>query len=76
MIDAVGDLRTNFEQTVENLLQQLRRSLDALAQRQAQGHSALQKDVSDSVAKAMASMNKQISSMGPMTQQAKFQTFR
>ena len=76
MIDAVRDLRTNFEQTTENLLQQVRRSLDALAQRQAQGHSALQKDVSDSVAKAMASMNKQLSSMGPMTQQAKFQTFR
>lgn len=76
MIDAVGDLRTTFEQTVENLLQQVRRSLDALAQRQAQGHAALQKDVSDSVAKAMVSMNKQLSSMGPITQQARFQTFR
>jgi hypothetical protein len=76
MIDAVRDLRTNFEQTTENLLQQVRRALDALAQRQAQGHSALQKDVSDSVAKVMATMNKQLSSMGPMVQQAKFQTFR
>ena len=73
---AVKDLRAGFEQAAENLLQQTRRSLDAMTQRQAQGNSALQKELNDSLGKAIAGMNKQLSVMAPMTQQAKLQTFR
>lgn len=73
---AMRELRSGFEQAAEHLLLQTRRSLDAMAQRQAQGNGVLQKELNDSLNKAIAGMSKQLSVMAPMTQQAKIQTFR
>jgi len=69
---ALNALRGGFEQAAENLLQQTRRSLDAMAQRQAQGNTALQKDLNEALLKAVTVINKQLSIAGP----AKLQTLR
>jgi hypothetical protein len=76
MCTAVAELRTGSGQAADELLQQIRRALDAAAQRQAQANLALHKELGDSLGKAIVSMNKQLSSMGPLSQQAKLQTFR
>lgn len=73
---ALDQLRSSFEEAAEQLLLQTRRSLDAMAQRQAQGNSALQKELSESLNKSIAGMSKQLSAMAPMTQQARIQTLR
>lgn len=73
---AVRDLRAGFEQAIEQMLLQVRRSLDAMAQRQAQGNGALQKDLNDLLNKAIAGMSRQLSAVPPMSPQAKLQTFR
>ena len=73
---ALGELRSGFQHAADDLLLQIRRSLDALAQRQSQGGSAMQKELNDSLNKAVAGISKQLSAIGPMTQQAKVQTFR
>lgn len=59
MESALRELRTGFEQAAENLLQQTRRSLDAMAQRQAQANGTLQKELNDSLTKALAGISKQ-----------------
>lgn len=69
---ALDALRSGFEQAAENLLQQTRRSLDAMAQRQAQGNTALQKELNEALVKAVTGINKQLSVAGP----AKLQTLR
>jgi hypothetical protein len=69
---ALDALRGGFEQAADNLLQQTRRSLDAMAQRQAQGNTALQKELNEALMKAITSINKQLSVAGP----AKLQTLR
>lgn len=73
---AVGDLRKGSGQAADELLQYIRRALDAAAQRQTQANTALHKELGDSLGKAIVSMNKQLSSMGPLSQQAKLPTFR
>lgn len=65
VVKAVGELRNGFEQAIEMLLQQTRRGLDALAQRQALGNSALQKELNESLSRVVAGMSKQLSAMGP-----------
>ncbi len=69
---ALDALRGGFEQAADHLLQQTRRSLDAMAQRQAQGNTALQKELNEALMKAITSINKQLSVAGP----AKLQTLR
>lgn len=69
---ALDALRGGFEQAADNLLQQTRRSLDAMAQRQTQGNTALQKELNEALMKAITSINKQLSVVGP----AKLQTLR
>ena len=76
MSASVAELRTGFGQAAEDFLQQIRRTLDAAAQRQAQASTALQKELGESLTKAIVSMNKQLSTVVPMTHQAKLQTFR
>jgi len=67
---AMRELRAEFAQAAENLLLQNRRSLDAMAQRQAQGNTVLQKEISDSLTKAISGVGKQLSGMGPLASQA------
>lgn len=69
---ALDGLRAGFEQAADNLLQQTRRALDAMAQRQAQGNSALQKELNEALVKAFTGINKQLSVAGS----AKLQTLR
>jgi len=72
MAAALDVLRAGFEQAADNLLQQTRRSLDAMAQRQAQGNTALQKELNEALMKAVTGISKQLSVAGP----AKLQTLR
>jgi hypothetical protein len=69
---ALDALRAGFEQAADNLLQQTRRSLDAMAQRQTQGNTALQKELNEALTKAVMGISKQLSVAGP----AKLQTLR
>jgi hypothetical protein len=71
MVEAVEALRVVFNETAETLLAQTRRALDAMAQRQAQGGAALQKDMNDTLGKAMAGLAKQLATAAPLSQQAK-----
>jgi hypothetical protein len=71
MVEAVEALRVVFNETAETLLAQTRRALDSMAQRQAQGGAALQKEVNDTMGKAMAGLAKQIAAVAPLSQQAK-----
>lgn len=71
MAEAMADLRAGFDGAAEQLLVQSRRAFDAMGQRAAQNGSALNKELADTLAKAISGMSKQLTAMAPMAQQLK-----
>ncbi|MGO4378042.1 hypothetical protein AB4Z19_07215 [Pseudoduganella sp. RAF19] len=79
MADAISDLRAGFDEASEQLIAQSRRAFDTMGQRVAQNGSALNKELNETLIKAMANLQKQLNSItsrmstdiAPMAQQLK-----
>jgi uncharacterized coiled-coil protein SlyX len=71
MAEAMTGLRVGFDVAAEQMAAQSRRAFEAMAQRAAQNGSTLNKELADTLAKAMSGVSKQLAAMAPMTQQLK-----
>ncbi|MGO4469319.1 hypothetical protein AB4Z11_27560, partial [Pseudoduganella sp. RAF53_2] len=63
MADAISDLRAGFDEASEQLIAQSRRAFDTMGQRVAQNGSALNKELNETLIKAMANLQKQLNSI-------------
>lgn len=68
---SVEALRPVLDDIGEQLASQIRRAFDAMTQRSAQSTSALSKELSETLAKTSAGINKQLAGIVPLAQQGK-----